>query len=225
MPEEQVRLCVVCAGARVDRATGPGLVSPGASGARFRPWCTIPSSGWPKPTMGYQGRPWRGSKRPCPGSPWATYAESSGACNGCKRRQKKPPKRWPTAGTLSMCPEAAPPPARSGAGALRSAVRGSQRRTSACVMDDSSAPVPGGMPRTVILGERCAVPNITAHLIRCLCATNSGYEKCQNDRMLPRKKKATFHAPPRASVSSHRAPPNRIRYWLLSLFRQGESAW
>src|SRR6266850_3533056 len=41
------------------------------------------------------------------------------------------------------------------------------------------------MRSTAIRCSRCAVPSITAHWIRCLCGTNSGYGKRQNDRMLP----------------------------------------
>ena len=41
------------------------------------------------------------------------------------------------------------------------------------------------MKPTAIRCSRCAVPSITARWIRCLCGTNSGYGKRQNDRMLP----------------------------------------
>ena len=41
------------------------------------------------------------------------------------------------------------------------------------------------MKRTVIRCWLSDVPSITAHWIRCLYGINSGYEKCQNDRMLP----------------------------------------
>ena len=41
------------------------------------------------------------------------------------------------------------------------------------------------MKRTVIRCWLSDVSSITAHWIRCLYSINSGYEKCQNDRMLP----------------------------------------
>src|SRR5215831_15896999 len=81
-------------------------------------------------------------------------------------------------------------------GAIRWAVGGSNRRTNSFVMYGSSAPVPGGMRSTAITCERCAVPNITAHSIRCLCAISSDYGKC--------------HIPPDLVVecgTDHRKPP------------------
>jgi hypothetical protein len=53
------------------------------------------------------------------------------------------------------------------------------------VMSGSSALVRGGMRSTAITCWHCAVPSITVPWIRCLDGTESGYGKCQNDRMLP----------------------------------------
>jgi len=78
-----------------------------------------------------------------------------------------------------------PPIGNSAVGAIRWAVGASNRPTSSCVMYGSSAPVLGAMSLTVITGWRCAAPRITAHCIRCLYGTNSGYGNHQNDRMLP----------------------------------------
>jgi len=77
------------------------------------------------------------------------------------------------------------PTKSSGEGAIRWGVGASNRRTNSFVMYGSSAPVPGGTKPTAIRCCRCAVPNITARSIRCLCAINSDYGKRQNDRMLP----------------------------------------
>jgi hypothetical protein len=89
------------------------------------------------------------------------------------------------AGTLATRIGGVPTRATAAAGALRWAVGASHRPTRALVMSDSSAPVRGGMRRTAISGSRADVPNITAHWIKCLGGTNSGYGNRQNDRMLP----------------------------------------
>jgi hypothetical protein len=88
-------------------------------------------------------------------------------------------------GPLATSIGGVPTIATSAVGALRWAVGASKRPTSSCVMAGSSAPVRGGRRRTVITCEHCAVPSITVPWIRCLYGTNSGYEKRQNDRMLP----------------------------------------
>ena len=71
-------------------------------------------------------------------------------CSVCSRSQKKPRKRLPIAGTISTSIGGVPTIANSAVGAIRWAVGASNRPTSSFVMYGSSALEPGGMPRTVI---------------------------------------------------------------------------
>ena len=80
---------------------------------------------------------------------------------------------------------AAPTSAGAVVGAIRGAVGAAPRPTRACVLSGSRAPGRGGRRRTGITWSHGAVPRRTAPWLRGLYGTNSGYGKCQNDRMLP----------------------------------------
>ena len=101
----------------------------------------------------------------------------------CSRRLTKRPKRLRTVWEYLDEPEGVPTLVNSAAEALRWAVGASNRPTSSFVMSGSNAQGRGGMRSTAIRCSHSAVPSITAHWIRCLCGTNSGYGKRQNDRI------------------------------------------
>ena len=113
----------------------------------------------------------------------------SAVLGGLRRMQphvrRSRPSDYERLGVSRRAPGAYHTIANSAVGAIRWGVVASNRPTNSFVMCGSSARGPGGMKPTAIRCWRCAVPSITAHWIRCLCGTNSGYGKRQNDRMLP----------------------------------------
>jgi len=143
---------------------------PGRGRAARPPPVPRTARGWPTPPRAPRCRPGRGATRPGPGAPWAPGAWGGGAGDGGRRSPTQPPKRWPSAGRLAT---------------RRGAVGAAPRPTRACVLSGSRAPGRGGRRRTGITWSHGAVPRRTAPWLRGLYGTNSGYGKCQNDRMLP----------------------------------------
>ena len=176
IPEEQVRLCVVCDGAEWIWKHVQALFPHARQVLDYYHCAPVPPSGRQSPL-------WRlgAGRRMGRSDPDAALPRQSGCgLGGLQRMQAQSDE---AAQAIANCwaylneHRGRTAYQKLRRGAIRWAVGESNRPTSSFVTCGSSVRVPGGMSSTATRCWPCAVPSITGPSIRCLRVINSGYGK------------------------------------------------